>query len=172
MNRPGRRARRASIGVESMEGRVVLSTVHAMVLPTQGALVRGTSYLDLQGSAQGAANRVVGSPDVGTAVMVHGSGQFPGQGKMEVSGYFHGTGFIATGSLNGTLKLSNAKGSVTLQLQGPATPGFTAPTSGTYQFSIQKGTGALAHDFGSGSVDVVLGPRSFSLNFHGKPNTY
>ena len=164
--------RKASIGVESMEGRVVLSTVHAMVLPTRGALVRGISYLDLQGSAQGPANRVVGDPDVGTAVTVHGSGLFPGQGKMQVSGYFHGTGFIATGSLNGNLKLSNSKGSLTLQLHGPSARGFTAPTSGTYQFTIQKGTGAFAHDSGNGTVDVVLGPRSFSLTFHGKPNIY
>jgi hypothetical protein len=155
-----------------MEGRVVLSTVHAMVLPTQGALVHGISYLDLQGSAQGATNRVVGNPDVGTTVKVHGSGQFSGQGKMQVSGDFHGTGFIATGSLSGTLKLSNSKGSVTLQLKGPSAQGFTAPTSGTYQFTIQKGTGAFAHDIGNGTVDVVLGPRSFSLTFHGKPNIY
>lgn len=170
MNRTERRVRRASIGVEAMEGRVVLSTVHAMVLPTQGSLVRGVRDLDLQGSAQGAANRVFGNPDVGTAVVVHGSGQFSGQGKMQVIGSFHGTGFLAIGNLDGTLRLSNGKGSVTLQLRGPAAPRFTAPTSGTYQFSIQKGTGAFAHDIGSGSVDVVLRARSFNLTFHGRPN--
>ena len=48
--------------------------------------------------------------------------------------------------------------------------GFTAPASGTYQFTIQKGTGAFAHDIGSGTVDVVLGSRSFGLTFHVKPN--
>jgi hypothetical protein len=170
MNHPVRRVRRASIGVESMEGRVVLSTVSAMVLPTQGSLVRGVNYLYLQGSAQGSTNRVVGNPDVGTAVMIHGLAQLSSQGKMQVSGYFHGTGFIANGGLTGTLKLSNGKGSVTLQLQGPSVPGFTAPTSGTYQFTVQKGTGAFSHDIGSGTIDVVLGPRTFMIRFHGKPN--
>ena len=104
--------------------------------------------------------------------MVHGSGQFPGLGKMQVSGYFHGTGFIATGSLNGTLKLSNGKGSVTLQLQGPSAPGLHRADLRHLPVHHPEGTGTFAHDIGSGTVDVVLGARSFSLDFHGKPNNY
>jgi len=61
---------------------------------------------------------------------------------------------------------------VTLLLKGPVAAGFTAPASGTYQFTIQKGAGALAHDFGTGTVDVALGPRSFRLAFHGAPNRF
>jgi hypothetical protein len=165
-------ARRASIGVESLEGRSVLSTVHAMVLPVSTALLHGLNYLDLQGSAHGSPSTVVGNPDVGTTVDLQGTGKIQGLGSVKVSGMLHGTGFIASSHVEGPLKLSNGKGSVTLQLVSPAKGGFTAPSSGTYAFSIQQATGAFAHHIGNGTVDLVLGAKSFTLSFHGAPNVY
>lgn len=168
-----RRTKRASIGVEFLEGRVVLSTATTgMITPLGGALVHGISYLDLQGSAHGSLTKIVGNPDVGTTVKLQGSGVVSGLGSVHVRGMIHGTGFIANGHVQGSITLSNAKGSFTLQLQSPTSGGFTAPGSGTYTFTSSKGTGAYQHDFGNGTVDLVLGSKSFTLNFHGRPNVY
>ena len=59
-----------------------------------------------------------------------------------------------------------------LRLNGPETGGFTQPASGTYSFTIGKGTGSMAHDFGFGTVDVVLSGKAFTLEFHGRPNVF
>ncbi len=143
-----------------------------MVVPVSTALLHGLSDLDLQGSAHGSPSTVVGNPDVGTTVKLQGNGLIPGLGSVKVSGSLHGTGFIANSHVEGSLKLSNNKGSITLQLQSPVVGGFTAPASGTYTFSIQQGTGAYARHIGNGTIGLVLGSRSFTLNFHGKPNVY
>ena len=203
MNHHDRRAKRASTGLESLEGRQVLSTmtdavvpvtlatdvatptstsgepiryatpVDVAVHPVKADLVRGISYLDLQGSAHGSPSTVVGNPDVGTTLNLQGKGQVLNLGPVKIAGSLHGTGFVASSQgIEGDLKLSSGKGSVTLHLQGPPVKGFTAPGSGTYTFSVASGTGAFKHVFGNGTVDLALGARSFTLNFHGKPNTY
>jgi hypothetical protein len=172
MTRQDRRTKRASIGVESLEGRMVLSTSGALIAPLRGALTHGISYLDLQGSAHGTPSTVVGNPDVGTTVFLKGSGVVTGLGTVKIKGSLHGTGFIAKSHVEGSITLSNNKGSFTLQLQSPNVGGFTAPHSGTYTFNSTGGTGAYRKDFGNGTVDVVLSSKSFTLNFHGKPNVY
>jgi hypothetical protein len=202
MNRQDRRAKRSAMDIELLEGRRVLSTATDAVVPvtlatdvatptsaqgdpilyatsaettvpTTASLVRGVSYLYLQGSAHGSTSTVVGNPDVGTTLKLQGKGQVHGLGSVKVSGSLHGTGFIAgSQGITGDLQLSNGKGSVTLHLQGPPVKGFTPPGSGTYSFTIKGGTGAYKHDIGNGSVDLVLGAKSFTLSFHGKPNVY
>jgi hypothetical protein len=162
MTRQDRRTKRASLGVESLEGRSMLSTAGARIP------VHLITDLDVQGSAHGSISQVVGDPDVGTTTMLHGAGQVQGLGSVKVAGSLHGTGFFASSHVEGPLTISTSKGSATLQLQGPTTGGFTAPKSGTYQFTIQKGTGSMAHDVGKGTVAVVLGSTSFQLTFQGK----
>jgi hypothetical protein len=168
MSRQDRRAKRASIGAEPLEGRTVLSTA----APLKGALVHGISYLDLQGSAHGTPSTVVGNPDVGTTVDFHGSGVVSGLGSVKISGSLHGTGFFANTHVEGSITLSNARGDITLQLQSPSVGGFTAPKSGTYDFDSTSGTGAFKKDFGNGTTGLVLKSSSFTLNFDGKPNVY
>jgi hypothetical protein len=166
MSRQDRRAKRASIGAEVLEGRAVLSTA----TPLKGALVHGISDLDLQGSAHGTPSTVVGNPDVGTTVKFQGSGVVSGLGSVKISGSLHGTGFFANSHVEGPITLSNAKGSFTLQLQSPSVGGFTAPESGTYNFNSTSSTGAFKKDFGNGSVVLVLRSNSFTMTFDGKPS--
>ena len=48
---------------------------------------RASTTSTSRGRPWGAANRVVGNPDVGTAATVHGKAQFTSVGKMQISGY-------------------------------------------------------------------------------------
>ena len=153
------RLKRVTLGVTALEGRTVLSAAMGV------APVHVTKELNLQGSAHGLPSTIVGNPVVGTTVMLHGSGQVSPLGTVKVSGALHGTGFLASSHVEGTLTLSSPQGSLTLQVQSPKTGGFTAPSSGAFHFTILKGTGSLSHDAGNGTVALTLSPKSFQLTF-------
>jgi hypothetical protein len=156
MNRQDRRKTRTPIGLEGLEGRQVLSTVAPI-------------NLDLQGTVAGVPSSVVGNPDVGTTVDFRGLGNVLGVGAAKLTGSLNGTGFFATSRVEGTITLADSKGSLALRVQGPSVGRFTAPGSGAYSYSIAKGTGAFKHANGSGTVDLILGSRSFTMTFQGKP---
>lgn len=164
--------RRTKLTLEPLEGRVVPSTTVPNPGVTTTALIQGAGYLFLNGTAHGTVRHTPGNPDAGSVVTFHGQGQITPLGTVRVSGSLHGTGFIQSGTAGGTIQLSNNRGTVTLNLQGPSQPGFTPAPSGTYQFSLVKGTGAYAKDLADGTVDVSLSGNAISLTFHGLPNRY
>jgi hypothetical protein len=170
-NRKGR-IRRVSVNVEPLEGRVVLSTAHFGAAVNPAALINGASYLFINGTLHGKAHAAMSNPDAGSTVTVQGQGKLSPFGSIHFSGSLHGTGFISSGNSTGTLTITNKKGTVTLDLEGPSQPGFTPPQSGTYQFSVASGTGAYSNDLGSGTVDVKLTHGRVTLTFHGAPNRF
>ncbi len=192
MNREVRKAQGPKPGVESLEGRAVLSTVSAAVIappvsatadapvatPVESqqaiptALVRGASYLRIEGSARGTAQTLAHNPDVGNTVVLLGSGRVQGLGQVLITGKLHGTGNIAAGTIGGELTISDAKGNLTLKLVGPTARGFSAPKSGPYRFSVEHGTGSFAHEVADGTVALDLTAKTFHLAFHGSPNRY
>jgi hypothetical protein len=173
MDHRNRRTNRTRLGIEPLEGRAVPSTgLHPGAAIHTSALVQGTQYLFLNGEAHGTTRTVRTNPDAGTTVALDGSGRVSPLGQVHVSGTLHGTGFIQQGQAGGTVRLSNARGSVTLSLEGPTQGGFTPPPSGTYRFTVESGTGAYAHALGTGTVDVTFRGRSFTLAFHGDPNHF
>jgi hypothetical protein len=137
------------------------------------ALVKGVTYLYLQGSGHGAfTHQQAPLPDLASTDAIKGTAHLSRLGTVKVSGSLTGTGFIRQGHATGTLTLSNARGSVTLTLIGPSEGGFLAPGSGTYTFAVKSGTGAFAHAIGTGKVDITLGANMFRMNFQGDPNRF
>jgi hypothetical protein len=173
MNEKRLRARRPEFRVEALEGRVVLSGAHASVAVSPAALIQGTSYLFLNGTVKGTYTTSMHAPDTGAMLTLQAKGTVTPLGQVTAKGTLHGPGFIKSGPISGTVTLTNKKGSVTLSLVGPVVPGFTPPSSGTYQFTFQKGTGTYANDIADGTVSVKLTKdNSISLTFHGAPNRF
>jgi hypothetical protein len=92
-------------------------------------------------------------PDTGTAYHLQGVGSFGAVGFVTITGDLHSVGFIMQGHATGTLTFSNAKGSVTLDLTGPAQSAF-APLPQRFQYQIVGGTGAYAHLHAQGTVQL------------------
>jgi hypothetical protein len=173
MNSNRRRKKRPVLKVESLEDRIVPSTSHVMGIVVPPALVKGTRYLFLHGSARGTFNSTGFPPaDLPVTDKLEGRARLAHLGAFNVSGSLTGTGFITHGNATGLITLSNARGSLTLALKGPSSGGFLAPESGTYTFSVEKWTGAYAHAFGTGRIDLVLGSDTFKMTFHGDPNRF
>ena len=169
-----RRTKRLAPSLDSLEGRVVLSTssyVAGAAVPA--ALVKGGTYLYLQGSGQGTFKHHQFLPaDIPSTDALKGTAHFSRLGTVKMSGSLTGTGFITQGNATGTVTLSNARGSVTLALTGLSQGGFLAPGSGTYTFAVKSGTGSFAHAIGTGKVDIALGSNTFNMSFHSDPNRF
>ena len=89
---------------------------------------------------------------------------------MSASGTIESPGFIRQGpGATGTFILSNAKGSVTIQLTGQPQPGFSAPPR-KFTFKIVASTGKFAGDVDRGTTtldevvaDEIMSPSPSSV---------
>jgi hypothetical protein len=123
----------------------------------EGAVSAMTSQvLHLNGTVKGTYHEQLPNPDIGKSYAFTGSGQVGPLGHSSLTGSVHTLGFIASGHARGILVLSNAHGSVTLDLTGPSQPGF-APIPHAFSYTISDASGRYKGDTGSGEVDLVLG---------------
>jgi hypothetical protein len=122
----------------------------------------------LDGTVRGTLKPAVGIPDLGPAFSVQGKGKLGGLDEFTVTGFLHGTGFVAKGQATGELTLTNAHGTIKLKLEGPQQPGF-APLPGRFSFTVTGGTGAYKNLHDDGEVSLHLhqqgGATTFRLVF-------
>jgi hypothetical protein len=140
--------------VESLESMTLLSGASAAVGGSIAAMTSQVLHLD--GMIKGTYHEHLPIPDVGKSYTFTGSGQINPLGRSSLSGSVQTLGFIASGHAHGTLVLSNAHGSVTLQLTGPAQQGF-ASLPHTFSYTITSASGKFKGDTGSGMVALTLG---------------
>jgi hypothetical protein len=109
-----------------MEAREVLSAGLAGALLAIPARVIPPPHheLVLHGLLQGTYS-ASSFPDAGTTYALSGQGQVAPLGPTGVTGSPHSLGFILHGHAGGTLTLSDARGTVTVQLTGPLQNGFS-----------------------------------------------
>jgi hypothetical protein len=82
-----------------------------------------------------------GAVDAGMQFLLRGSGILGGLPRFTATGRLRTTGLILKGHAEGEMMLTNAKGSITLKLEGPTQSGF-APLPHSFHFSVTGGTGA------------------------------
>jgi hypothetical protein len=152
--------------VEELESRAVPSTIP--FLPTGasgmlGAHAQGNHAPVLAGVLTGSYAPSPRVPDAGLHYNLHGTGMVSGMGHVSLSGWIQSTGYIAAGHARGELVLSNAHGTLTLQLEGTLQPGFASlPTH--FYFNVVKGTGAYAHELAGGTIDFHYAPRAVPMH--------
>jgi hypothetical protein len=92
--------------------------------------------------------------DAGKTFHLVGMANVAGQGEFLVTGTLHALGNVAKGEATGTLTFHNAKGSFTIELQGPMQSGFaTLPQD--FHYHLIHGTGAYAHLQAKGEIFLI-----------------
>jgi hypothetical protein len=141
--------------LEPLENKALLSAVDMMVTASEAPVLLlpkvAHHQIALNGSVSGPWTVTPGIPDIGSSQTLTGSGTVKPLGQVSASGTLHLTGFIAVGHATGTLTLTNARGSVTLQLTGKPQRGFSGPPM-QLTFKIVKATGHYAGSTGSGTA--------------------
>jgi len=122
----------------------------------------------LLGAGAGSYTSEAVPTDTGRTYNLQGSAVLAGVavGQFTVAGTLHSVGFIQNGRATGTLTFTSAKGSLTLQLEGPQQPGFS-PLPHTFSYHIVSGTGAYANASGSGHVGLLLTQAAANDPSHG-----
>jgi hypothetical protein len=123
--------------------------------PDPVAQVPSTALL-LAGQVSGTWDSQPGVPVAGPDRTYTGQGTVTPLGTVQATGSVQLPGFAVNGQTQGTLTLSNADGSVTLGLVGPASYDlYGSPV--TFQYTITGGTGQYAGASGSGTT-ILHGP--------------
>jgi hypothetical protein len=151
--------RRTILRVEELGQRVLPSasplTFHptAFVAPFAQAHHATSQDQNLHGNGVAVYTSSMQIPDTGTSYNLRGVGSFGAVGVATITGELHSVGFIMQGHATGTLTLTNARGSVTLELTGPTQPGF-APLPQQFTYQVVSGTGAFANLHASGTLQL------------------
>jgi hypothetical protein len=120
---------------------------------------------DLHGTLQATLTSTVRGPiDAGLQYGVTGWGDLSGLPRFTASGFVRRTGYIFRGHASGELTLTNAKGSITLSLEGPVQPGF-APLPNRFHFTVTGGSGAYKGLIDDGVVTLRAYPQGMKTVF-------
>jgi hypothetical protein len=149
--------------VESLEDRLPPSAAPLPPVlppgPAAGHIFPGLHRLPLNGQIIGNWAPMHSLPDTGLLQSLDGSGKVtPLSDDVHLTGQLTMPGFTLSGRATGEIKLSDAKGSVTIKLVGAMPqPGFSGPPTKFY-YSIEGGTGKYAHAWGGGIVNFQEWP--------------
>jgi hypothetical protein len=148
----------AALRVEELAGRLLPSAV----MPP--AHVMPPVHRDpLAGRGQGPFTAQF-VPDAGALYQFRGTATLADLGAVTVTGSAHGVGLIASGHAGGALTFANARGSVTVELDGPTQPAFGALPH-YFRYHVVAGTGAFGHlrDGGMLRLDLAADGGHFRL---------
>jgi hypothetical protein len=93
-----------------------------------------------------------------------GAGTVKGMGAVQMQIDVYGNGFVNNGSAHGTITMTNAKGSVTVQITGPMQPKLS-PLPQWFQYKIVQSTGAYKGMQDHGTLRLVRTPDAIPVRF-------
>jgi hypothetical protein len=145
--------------LEELGARVLPSaTPLAPAPPTNAALVYHTmpaTHHPLAGHGHGNYSADAIQSGAGITYNLQGTANLADLGHVSIKGWVHSVGFIQNGHAGGQLTFSNGKGSVTVELTGPAQPAFSALPQ-KFDYRVVADTGTYAHLSDHGTLTLVL----------------
>jgi hypothetical protein len=146
--------------VEGLESRLAPSATPLAAPALSFALVgspAGQHADALAGTLHGQYTGGATGVDAGSHYTLFGAGSLGRLGWVHAAGDLQALGLVVSGHAGGTLTLSNGRGKVTLELEGPAQPGF-APLPEQFRFTVQQATGAYKGLRATGTITLQLRP--------------
>jgi len=148
--------RRASLQVEPMESRSLLSSVAPIPHAAAGEVSTRIfpTPLFIAGEVRGRALVQHGIPDVGDLYRLRGFGHVSPMGPVNAQGFIQTTSL--TGRAIGTVTLSNRFGMVEMRINGRQTTNTPSPE--VYNFEVSRATGRYARLGGTGGfIELAVG---------------
>ena len=134
------------------------AAVSAPLLAAAASTPAASQRIQLSGEARGTYVLKMANPDVGKTYLFTGiPGPLSPLGRSKPTGTIQAPGFIANGRSLGTLLVTNAFGSLTLHVTGPAHPGGP-PFPSVFNYTITHGTGRYKGHTGTGYIALSLTP--------------
>lgn len=159
--------RRTTLRVEELGQRTLPSVTVAPPAPLPSVAIQQTVH-PMTGSGRGDFAQAAPAPGSSEAYRLNGIIRVAGMGEVRVTGSVHTVGNTREGTAVGTITLSNARGSMTLRLEGPKQAGFSELPK-YFRYRIVTGTGAYTRMTDSGllRLDLTPGPRVGSVGARG-----
>jgi hypothetical protein len=161
-------SRRFRPRLEQLEDRIALNssptplTLSTSPVPLDHQAHSASAHTHLSGEVSGTWSAQPPPPDGGTTQSLTGTGQVAPLGTVQATGTLVTPGFVGTGQTTGTMTLTTASGSITIQLAGPPQPGFSGPPT-RFHFTITGGTGSFAGATGQGRAILHESPAQAGM---------
>jgi hypothetical protein len=110
--------------------------------------------VSVKGTLTGTYTTPLGNPDARSYVFT-GTGTAGAMGAVSLDGTITPPGFILSAPANGEFTLTNADGTITLDLTGKPQPGGS-PLPEKMTYTVSGGTGAFANAGGKGTVSIAV----------------
>lgn len=151
----------------SLESRITMSTT-SVQLPTQAevtTLATENRLSAISGALTGrylATDQDNRAADAPLQVRVNGTGRIQGLGRSTMTGTLNFGGFRMANQpdISGTIKITNAKGSITIELSGSGGHGQIPNARFALNASIVSGTGAYSNLRGIGTANALFGKNT------------
>jgi hypothetical protein len=151
-------ARRTLLDLLELGERDLPSAVGLQPIVEHGGMVAAAVVTHpLRGTGTGTYHGPQVTIDAGASFNVSGTAHLAGLGTFRMTGSVEGVGMVEFGRASGELVLSNAHGTITIELHGAVQPAFSQVPS-VLVYSVTKGTGDFRHLTGYGSVAIHRTP--------------
>jgi hypothetical protein len=156
-------ARRALLDLLELGERALPSAVGFQPITEHGGMVAAAvSTHPLRGTGTGTYHGPQVTIDAGASFNLSGTVKLAGLGSFRVTGSVEGVGMIRFGRATGEMILSNAHGTIAIELHGVVQPAFSQVPP-VLVYSVTKGTGDFRHLTGYGSVAIQRTPAPVAI---------
>jgi hypothetical protein len=162
---------RASLKVEQLGARIAPGAIRTALAdlaatartPQRAPTPTPTPTRPFQGRVTGSFTTRIVYDYAPMRYLLNGSATLGTVGAVRLTGFIQQTGDVVQGRAHGMLTLTNAKGTVTLSVEGPLQPGY-APLPSQFRWHVVAGTGAYERMSGTGTVQLAASPAPTPAN--------
>ena len=142
-----------SLQIDILEARAVPSLIPGLTVPPMIAVPPIELAHPAHGHVTGSYTSGMHGVDAGLQDNFTGTGHIARLGDVTATGMIDGVGDAALGHATGTLTFASPKGSLTIDVTGPAQKMFS-PLPQHFHYHVVSGTGVDAHVRGTGTLSL------------------
>ena len=144
-----------SLHIDILEARALPSLAPGLTVPPMVPVPPIELAHPAHGHVNGSYSSAIHGIDAGVTYTFNGTGHITRLGNVTATGTINGVGDALQGHANGTLTFTSAKGSITIEVTGPAQKMFS-PLPQHFHYQVVSGTGVDADIRGTGRLSLFF----------------